>query len=202
MPATDFIRHVLNANPNVANSVDPEIAKCWIKLTADALHRHRAAFDCIADRLPVSSPWTAYSTVVGRLLDHSNLSWQRIVVVLAFAVYVQERFVGCNVENETVALVERRLTNWVREPFCLGQQLLCDIDWSTHCTSVLLHCVETDRRPPQLHISNYTDDDDDDDGFDNNENRPRCTDAERDRPGFDSSTGRCSARATHQVSYV
>jgi hypothetical protein len=200
MPATDFIRHVLNANPNVANSsVDPEIAKCWIKLTADALHRHRVDFDCIADRLPVSSPWTAYSTVVGRLLDHSNLSWQRIVVVLAFAVYVQERFVGCNVENETVALVERRLTNWVREPFCLGQQPLSDIDWSTHCTSVLLHCAETDRRPPQLRIDNYTAADD---GFDNNENCPRCIDAERDKPGFDSSTRRCSARVTHQVSYV
>jgi hypothetical protein len=136
----EFVRHVLNKNFNGCHS-----AAAWISLTEAALHRHRSEFARIVDLLP-EPPSSAYEYVVRRLLLLDNartVTWHKLVVVLAFATYVQERFDGSRLDRTTVALVEQCLQEWVasthwRQP---QREVSADRnDWSTLCTDVLAHC--------------------------------------------------------------
>jgi hypothetical protein len=134
----EFVRHVLNKNFNGCHSTT-----AWISLTD--LHHHRLEFARIVDLLP-EPPSSAYEYVVRRLLLLDNahtVTWHKIVVLLAFATYVQERFDGCSLDRATVALVEQCLQDWVALTHWkqLQRETSADCnDWSTHCTNVLANC--------------------------------------------------------------
>ena len=96
MTNAEFFPHVLNKNISGCHS-----AAAWISLTESALRRHRVEFACIVDRLP-DPPSFAYEYVVRRLLlldDARTVTWHKLVIVLAFATYIQERFDGCSVDS-------------------------------------------------------------------------------------------------------
>lgn len=141
MTATaEFVRHVLNKNVNGCHS-----AAAWISLTESALRHHRSDFAYIVDRLPEPRS-SAYEYVVRRLLlldDVRALTWHKIVVVLAFATYVKERFDGCILDRATVVLVEQCLQDWVAL-IHRGQRKATSVsfedNWSAHCSTVLAHC--------------------------------------------------------------
>jgi hypothetical protein len=125
-------------------------AEEWLEKTLRVLGTHRIDFENIEQRLP--SPINIrvqYADIVTKLFADGRVNWARIVTVLAFATYLQERFT-IDLEEETSELLEPHLLGWLQrrkydddECYDFPDNIICR-DWLRCSVNILLHNVVTE----------------------------------------------------------
>ena len=86
------------------------IAEKWLELTLTAQQNYRTFFDSLIDRLPVRfDVKQCYTTILRELFMDNVINYGRIVIGMAFAIYLQQRY-DVDLKIETANTIEDRLS--------------------------------------------------------------------------------------------
>ena len=104
-----------NVNRSLINQVlslqaNNSITEKWLELTLTALQNYRTLFDSLIDRLPVRfDVKQCYATILREIFMDNVINCGRIVIAMAFAVYLQQRY-DVDLKVETANTLEDRLS--------------------------------------------------------------------------------------------
>ena len=83
--------------------------EAWLELTLTALRTHRDYFDSIALRLPFDADVKQYYTaIISEMFDDNIVNCGRIIMAMAFAIYLQQQY-DVDLTTEATNIIEERL---------------------------------------------------------------------------------------------
>ena len=82
----------------------------WLEMTLMALQNYRTFFDSLVDRLPARvDVKQSYSEILREMFSDDIINCGRIVIAMAFAIYLQQRY-DVDLKSETIDMIEERLS--------------------------------------------------------------------------------------------
>jgi hypothetical protein len=117
----------------------------WLEMTLSALHKHHHDFDAITARLPLTDVKQHFSDIIKLMLDDQSVHHRRIIAVLAFATYLQQRF-GIDLKEEASSLLEGNIFAYLRKHKGGAENYDCpdsfhNCDWLTYSALLLLQNI-------------------------------------------------------------